>query len=79
MESKEKIIADLCETTTGWIQSNPNGSIKIGTVTEAMQIHARNCVIEYHKWYVRENDTEEAERVVDGFLSSDYFKEIQEP
>jgi len=45
--------------------------------TEAMQIHARNCMIEVLRWYMNDSfDQKHADKYVDRFLQSDHFKEL---
>ena len=72
MKSKEKVLRE-CE--------HDGSFIPVNEVKKAMNEHARNCMIEFHKWYFNYKICEDSERekIVDGFLSSNYFKEIQEP
>lgn len=86
MKSKGKVLDDLAmelnnSSFADLDISRPAESVQ-KVAEQAMDEHARNCMIEIMKWYRCANDKEDiaaAIKLVDGFLSSEYFKEIQEP
>ena len=78
MKSKEKVLNDQLE----YDHFNPDDFTDRAksSIHSAMDEHARNCMIEFLVFMKPTTYTyENAGKVVDGFLSSEYFKEIQEP
>ena len=78
MDSKKKIIEEIpvIDANFEYIAKTGhiNGSLLIG-IDKALDVHARNCMIEIIKYLLP--NAKNVEDVVDGFLSSEYFKDLQ--
>lgn len=76
MKSKEKV---LNECILNELRISGNNQNSKECALKAMDTHARNCMIEFMYWYDKKycKSPEGAAEVVDGFLSSEYFKDLQ--